>query len=743
MTHGASLAVFVAQLIVLLTAGRALGELMQRVGQPPVIGQILAGVLLGPSVLGTIAPAAFHVLFPDGATQKAMLDAVAQLGILLLLLLTGMETDLSVFREARRPAISISLSGIVIPFLCGLAVGLLLPPALLPHPEKRLITALFLGTALAISSVKIVALVVRDLGFVRRTIGQIILAAAILDDTIGWIIMAVTFGLALRGTIDLTSVAQSVIGTLLFLTLSFTIGRRLVFRLIRWSNDHLQSELAMITSILVACLLLALLTNAVGVHFVLGAFVAGVLVGQSPILTKRIDSQLRGLIVALFMPVFFATAGLSADLRALAHPDLLLLTAVLIAVASLGKFSGAFLGGRLGGLSYAESLAVGCGMNARGSTEVIVASIGLAMAVLDQRLFTAIVAMAVVTTTAMPPTLRWALRRLPVSAEEKARLEREEFEAQGFLKQVERVLVAVDGSGSGRLASRLVGLLAGVRHLPTTVLQLPDVKGKGRPAPESKAQRSAQDLKAGVERGDAAADPREGEVEVLTRKQATTDPEAAIAAEAKRGYGLLVVGREPTAHGARFDPQITRSARDFAGPFAITIARGPHAGHSGEHPLRILVPITGTRVSRHGAEVAVALAQASQGSLTAPHFSPTRTRVMPWRQRFGRVIAPRATARAAIREIVELGEHYGLNVAGEIRSGGDPKDTILAAVRSGKHDLLVMGVSPRPGEELFFGEVTAGVLADAPCSLLLISAEAAAGTGVAAGADSKHGASRG
>src|SRR6516225_11534800 len=127
------------------------------------MGQILPGVLPGPSVLGTIAPAAFHVLFPDGATQKAMLDAVAQLGILLLLLLTGMETDLSVFREARRPAVAVSLSGIIVPFLCGCLLGALLPAAMLPHPQQRLITTLFLGTALSISSVMIVALVVREL----------------------------------------------------------------------------------------------------------------------------------------------------------------------------------------------------------------------------------------------------------------------------------------------------------------------------------------------------------------------------------------------------------------------------------------------------------------------------------------------------------------------------------------------------------------------------------------------------
>ena len=127
MAHGASVAVFIAQLVVLLTVGRLAGELMQRVGQPAVTGQILAGVLLGPSVLGALAPQLWHGLFPSVAQQQAMLDAVSQLGILLLLLLTGMETDLSVFREARRPAVAVSLSGIIVPFLCGCQLGALLP----------------------------------------------------------------------------------------------------------------------------------------------------------------------------------------------------------------------------------------------------------------------------------------------------------------------------------------------------------------------------------------------------------------------------------------------------------------------------------------------------------------------------------------------------------------------------------------------------------------------------------------
>src|SRR5262249_11634241 len=227
MVHTASVAVFIAQIVVLLTAGRLIGEVLQRFGQPAVTGQILAGVVLGPSVFGALAPQLWHHLFPDGAEEKAMLDGIAQLGILLLLLMTGMETDLAVFRTARRPAIYVSLCGIVLPFLCGCALGALLPASMLPTPERRLVSALFLGTALSISSVKIVALVIRDLGFLRRTVGQVILASSILDDTIGWVIVSITLGLALYGSVDGMGVARTVLGTALFLALSFTLGRRL------------------------------------------------------------------------------------------------------------------------------------------------------------------------------------------------------------------------------------------------------------------------------------------------------------------------------------------------------------------------------------------------------------------------------------------------------------------------------------------------------------------------------------
>jgi Kef-type K+ transport system membrane component KefB/nucleotide-binding universal stress UspA family protein len=727
MVHAASVAVFISQIVVLLVAGRLVGELMQRSGQPPATGQILAGVLLGPSVLGAVAPGAWHSLFPGAPEQRAMLDAVGQLGILLLLLLTGMETDLAVFRDARRPALYISLTGIVVPFVCGCVLGALLPDSMVPAGARRLITVLFLGTALSISSVKIVALVIRDLGFLRRTVGQVIIASAMLDDTIGWIILSVTFGLALHGAIDVGAVSRTVIGTTLFLVLAFTIGRRLVFRLVRWSNDSLASEMAGVTTILVVAGLMALLTNAIGAHLVLGMFIAGILVGQSPILTRRLDAQLRGLIIGLFMPVFFAMAGMTADLGALAEPRFLWLTAGLIAVASAGKFLGAFLGGRAGGLTYAESFAVGCGMNARGSTEVIVASIGLQIGALNLHLFTAILAMAVVTTMAMPPMLRWAVARLPMSTAERARLEREEFEARAFLPQVERLLVAVDASPSGRLASHLAGLLAGVRRIATTVLHL-DNHTPSRPVADERAPAATAALvKTAATTAVRAATPSTGEVEVTARKsEARDDTPGPIAAEARKGYGLIVIGHEPASAGGSFSAEISRSVKDFPGAFAIAIARGAHRRDPERGGrLRILVTVSGTRMSRDGAEVAVALAHASHGLVTALHLESSSGRLL-WHERFGRALEPRNSAAAAVREIVELGELYDVEVQGRIRKGR-LGNTLLHELTDLEPDLLVMGVSPRPGDELFLGDLAAQMLERARCSLLFVCGEAPPG----------------
>ena len=348
-------ALFLAQIVLLLLVGRLLGEAMQRIGQAAVMGPLIAGILLGPSVFGAIWPEAQHAVFDANPQQKSMLDAVSQLGILMLLLLTGMETDLRLVKQARRAAISTSAAGIVVPFACGFALGELLPAAMLPKPDQRIITSLFLGTALSIASVKIVAMVVREMGFMRRNVGMTLIASAIIDDTVGWVIVAIISGLAVHGQVDARALGQSVLGTAIFLAASFTLGRRLVFSIIRWTNDNFVSEVPVVTAILIIMGTMALTTHLIGVHTVLGAFVAGILVGESPILTRHIDEQLRGLVVALFMPIFFSLAGLHVDLTHLGELAFILIDHRSDFDRERRQVRRSVLGGTLGGMSARES----------------------------------------------------------------------------------------------------------------------------------------------------------------------------------------------------------------------------------------------------------------------------------------------------------------------------------------------------------------------------------------------------
>ncbi|HUD87751.1 MAG TPA: cation:proton antiporter [Xanthobacteraceae bacterium] len=731
---GGSEAIFIAELGLLLLVGRLMGEAAQRIGQPAVMGQLIGGLLLGPSVLGLIWPAAQHALFPAAAEQKSMINAVSQLGILMLLLLTGMETDLQLVKRVGRAAVTVAAAGVALPFACGFALGEMLPAELLPRPDARLVTAIFLGTALSISSVKIVAMVVREMNFMRRDLGQIIVASAILEDTIGWVIIAVAFGLASAGTIDLWSLARAVLGTALFMALSFTVGRPVVFSVIRWTNDNFASEFPVITAILIIMIAMALVTQLIGVNTVLGAFVAGILIGESPILTRHIDEQLRGLIVALFMPVFFSLSGLSADLSVLKNPELALLAVGLILIASIGKFVGAFVGGKLGGLTRAESLALGCGMNARGSTEVIVASIGLSVGVLNQNLFTLIVTMAVVTTMAMPSMLRWALKRLPLRRKERVRLEREELDARGFVTNLERLLLAADDSANGKFASRLAGVIAGSGGKPTTVVDMEDrsqkparLKAEEKSEDKAAAKANGKESRAAVKTAaestttlDAHPDEEKpGNVDVIARRDEPRGP-AAIAGEARKGYDFLVVGIAKTRNPkGGFSRNISLITKGFDGPVAVVDAHEERRDWLPNRYGKILIPVNGSEVSRRAAEVGLTLARASDAQVTALYV--TRTNGSTGRSKSAlRKRATRRSEQAVLKDIGALADRYEVSVRSTTRVNLAPEDAILREAKRG-YDLIVLGVSRRPGDTLFFGNTAAAVLDHSDTSNLFVA----------------------
>ena len=717
--------VFIAEILLMLLVGRLLGELMRRLGQPAVLGQLLAGILLGPTVLGSLWPAAHQAIFPNSPEQKKMIDAISQLGILMLLLIAGMETDFAIVGRMRRAAISSSLSGIIFPFACGLFLGELLPDSMLPMPEKRIVTALFLATALSISSVKIVAMVIMEVDFMRRNIGQLILASAIIDDAVGWIIIAMISGIAAEGALNLKGVSVTVGGTLIFLALSFTFGRTIVVHVIRWTNDNLQMDFAVLSAILVLMCLMSLVTELIGVHTVLGAFVVGILVGQSPILTKQIREQIRGLIIALFAPIFFAVAGLSVDLTILRHLYLVELAIGLILIASLGKLVGCYIGGRVGQLSSREATALAIGMNARGTTEIIAATIGLSIGVVSQDIYTLIVVMAVTTTMIMPPTLRWALKRIPPTGKEKQRLEREQAEQKDFVPKVERLLITADQSEDGKLASILGGLFAGSRKIMATVLNLGLNEPKAQSVVREKIEdwvrlsiafASSKEEKQKDDEAKAANPPAQ-----LNTQSSNENPCEAVLKEAKKGYDMLFIGLEEALLGTgkkseSLQTSIEKIISEFKGAVAIVVAKDKMPQEQRMRSMDILVPTSGAEYSRRAGEVAIAIAKACRCRVTALHVYPPQTGGLLIR-RIREYLEP---ARALVRSVQELGKREGITVKTIVKVRRAPEPVILKEIKKGKHNLVVLGVSARPGEKVFFGPKAKVLLERAPCSLLLV-----------------------
>jgi nucleotide-binding universal stress UspA family protein len=440
---------------------------------------------------------------------------------------------------------------------------------------------------------------------------------------------------------------------------------------------------------------------------------AGILVGQSPILTEHIENELRGFIFAFFAPVFFAVAGLGMDLRTLMDPTLLLFTVAVILVASVGKFGGALIGGRLGGLSIMESLALATGLNARGSTEVIIASIGLSMGALSKELYTMIVAMAVVTTMAMPPMLRWVMARVPLGEDEAKRLDKEEAELAQSLPRMERALVYVDDSPNGRLAARLAGLFAARQQVLTTVLDANGKDGKKGADKKEKASEGGGSGEHLAEAARASAEaPQDTQSLVLTRAAHHETLQREIA----RGYDIVFIGLERPIDPAsrRFDERLQELVNAFEGPVAIAM-NGAGAAGPADVPLDILLPASGTADSRLATEIALALAHASKGTVAALHvFEPQEnTNVLRGRSR-----------RPGISLLVDahrLGKRAGVPVKGLTATNSRPEVEIRRILRGGRFDLAVLGTSLRQGETKFLGPRTSTLLGSIRTPALVIA----------------------
>ncbi|MEO8425992.1 MAG: universal stress protein [Verrucomicrobiota bacterium] len=349
-------------------------------------------------------------------------------------------------------------------------------------------------------------------------------------------------------------------------------------------------------------------------------------------------------------------------------------------------------------------------MNARGSTEVIVATIGLSMGVLSKDLFTLIVVMAITTTMITPPLLRWALARIPPSGEEEKRLLREEAEAKDFVPKVQRVLIAVEEGKNGKLASLLAGFFTGTRSMLSTVVELQKAEAKGPPQLAELVKESAD--AAAVSQDSPEATGAESVISFPLLSSSAEEGTAALLDECAKGYDVLFFGVDVTPSNDRVS--ISGVMEAFVGLTAIVVAKGRFPGNE---PLNILVPTTGADYSRRGAELAVGIAKGCGGTVTALYVAPP-----PAEGIFLRRSNELANAgRAYVNDIKRLGKREGVEVKAQVRRNRAVGNEIIRQAKQGKFDLLVLGVKMRPGADLFFGGEAAALRESSPCSLLIVN----------------------
>jgi Kef-type K+ transport system membrane component KefB/mannitol/fructose-specific phosphotransferase system IIA component (Ntr-type) len=398
--------VFLLSLAVLLGVARLLGEGARAIGLPLVVGEIAAGILLGQTGLGRVLPEAHAFLFPAGA-PAAMLAGYTTLGVVLLLVVAGLEIDLGIVKRRGKSALLIALLGMVVPMIGGVALGLLVPDWVLGPRADRPLFALFLGVALSISALPLIARTLIDLGVYKTDIGLLIMTAAMLNDLVGWLAFSVLLGPVHGGRVDLVGISTTVALALAFAAACLVLGRRLVdFALSRLERHADVAPGRILAIVTVLGLLGAAATQAIGLHAMLGGLVVGAMIGGCRHLRERTRQTIQQFVTSAFAPVFFASVALRVDF--LSSFDLPLSIAV-FAVASVAKVVGGGVGARLSGMAWREALAVGWGLNARGAMEIILALFARSAGLISDRLFVALVIMALGTSLLAGPMMKLLL----------------------------------------------------------------------------------------------------------------------------------------------------------------------------------------------------------------------------------------------------------------------------------------------------------------------------------------------
>ena len=405
--HGDMITFFLS-LALLIGSARILGEVAEKFKQPAILGELLAGILLGPSVLGMIAPELKASLFPSEGPVYIGLQFMSSLAIALFLLLAGMEIDLRSVWKQGKSALSVSFGGMLIPFGLGLAVAIGAPQLLgQTEIENKTAFVLFFATALSISALPVIARILMDLKLIKSHMGVTVLTAAIVNDLLGWLIFAMVLGM-IGASGAPHGIGFTLTATVLFAGFMFTAGTKIIEKIYPWIQAHLSWPAGTLNFIVVGGLLCAAFTEWVGIHAIFGTFIFGVAVGQCPHIREKTLHTLESFISFIITPIFFASIGLEVNFFTSFDLGVVL---IVLAIGSIGKIGGSWVGGRLAGMTNKESLAIGSAMNARGVMEIILGLIAFQAGLISETLFVALVVLALLTSMTSGALVQKILKR--------------------------------------------------------------------------------------------------------------------------------------------------------------------------------------------------------------------------------------------------------------------------------------------------------------------------------------------
>ncbi len=394
------------QLGVMILAARLFGELARKLHQPMVVGEIIAGVILGPSILGSIDMDIYEMLFPVSGDTSIVMEGIISISVVLLLFIAGMEVELDIVIQQGKKALYTSLFALFIPLITGFLISYYSPSLFnLDASDDKLVFSLFIGTTLSITALPVIARVLMDLNIFKTKIGMVIIASAMIIDILGWIIFSIILSMMGESSGALT-VGQTILFTLLFTISMLTIGKSLINRALPWINRSFSWPGGLLSVAMVLCFLAAAFTEYIGIHAIFGAFIIGVALGDSEYMSERAKEIVHQFINNIFGPLFFVSIGLYVNFVTSFN---LTIVVTLIVLALTSKLAGAYIGARLGGLKKFQSLAVGFGMNTHGTLEVILGTIALNSGLIDKEIFVAIVIMVIVSILVSAPLMKYTL----------------------------------------------------------------------------------------------------------------------------------------------------------------------------------------------------------------------------------------------------------------------------------------------------------------------------------------------